>query len=491
VFKSFLALVAGALNVLAFAPFGYWPVSMLSFAILFWIWLECSAGAAAWFGFLYGLGMFGVGISWMYISIHTFGGMPPLIAGFCIFVLVACLSFYPAICGWIQSTFSSWSPSARLIFLMPSLWIVLEWLRGWLFSGLPWLSAGYPYIDTPLSNLAPIGGVYLVGLVALVSVGCLLALSRRPNLSNSVLAAVLAIVWIAGWQLNETSWTMAEGDPISVAVIQNNVPLMEKWDEQESNKIISDYMRVSQKHRDVDLVIWPEAAVPDYLDKLANEFWNDIESHPADFLLGTLYRDKVEGSYKYYNSVVAVSDRIMIYRKHHLVPFGEYFPMQGLLAPLINLLNIPMSDFTSWEQPQAPLIAAENRFAVSICFEDAFPGEWRSQVAPAGILVNVSEDIWFGDSFAPHQRLQMARFRSRESERPMIRSSNNGLSSLINWKGGIDQYAPQFARHVVTGSVQPRSGVTPYIAFGEKPVLSLAGVLLFMGLIFGREKSGK
>ena len=179
----------------------------------------------------------------------------------------------------------------------------------------------------------------------------------------------------------------------------------------------------------------------------------------------------------------------MIYRKQHLVPFGEYFPMAGLLAPLIEMLDIPMSDFTPWTQPQAPLIAANNRLAVSICFEDAFPQDWRSQVASAGVLVNVSEDIWFGDSFAPHQRLQMARFRSRENERPMIRSSNNGLSSLINWKGGIDVYATQFVRDVVTGSVQPRTGVTPYVVFGEKPVFSLAGMLWFIGLLFGREKN--
>jgi apolipoprotein N-acyltransferase len=160
--------------------------------------------------------------------------------------------------------------------------------------------------------------------------------------------------------------------------------------------------------------------------------------------------------------------------------------MQWLFGPLTRMLDIPMSEFSAWKSPQRPLLAADNSFAVSICFEDAFPNEIRGQVAMAGVLVNVSEDIWFGDSLAPHQRLQMARFRARESERPMIRSSNNGLSSLINWKGGLDQYAPQFRKHVVNGLVQPREGVTPYIAFGDSPVVSLAGLFLVLGLLFGK-----
>ncbi len=487
--KTLFALGAGVLNTLSFAPFNWWPLGLLGFAVLFWLWRESSRKSAAWYGFVFGLGMFGMGISWMYISIHTFGGMPPVIAGICIAVLVAFMSIYPSLCGWLQGCFSSWNSISRFGLFMPGLWILLEWLRGWLFSGLPWLSTGYAYLDTPLSNYAPIGGVYLVGFIVLTTIGIGVTLIRQITRTNSVFASVMVLIWIAGWQLNETAWTRAEGEPISVAIIQNDVPVFEKWDKDQNNRIVSEYMTKSQSHRDVDLIVWPEAAVPDYLDNVPNDFWRDLEAHPADFIFGVLHRDEVNGVTEYYNSVAAVTHRIMIYRKQHLVPFGEYFPMQGLLRPLIDLLNIPMSDFTGWKQPQAPLIAADNRFAVSICFEDAFPREGRNQVGPAGALLNVSEDVWFGDSFAPHQRLQMARFRSREGERPMIRSSNNGLSSLINWKGGIDIFAPQFVKHIVVGEIQPRSGVTPYIMFGEKPLLALVSMLLVLGLLFGRSKS--
>jgi apolipoprotein N-acyltransferase len=304
-----------------------------------------------------------------------------------------------------------------------------------------------------------------------------------------MLGVAMILVWVVGWQLNETAWTRATGDPVTVAIIQNNVPIMQKWDSKERDRIVSEYLDRSQEHRDVNLVVWPEAAVPDYLDTISNDTWREIETHPADFVFGVLHRDETDGVQRYYNSVAAVTDRIMIYRKRHLVPFGEYFPLQGLLGPLIRMLNIPMSDFSAWTKPQLPLSAAGNHFAISICYEDAFPGEWRDQVAASGAFINVSEDIWFGNSLAPHQRLQMARFRSRESERPMIRSSNNGLSSLINWKGGIDAYAPQFTSHVVTGTIQPRSGVTPYTVFGEKPVMTLVVLLLVLSLFFGRSRS--
>lgn len=483
--KIFLATVAGALNALSFAPFGWWPLSIISIGILFTIWLFSTSRQAIFSGLFFGLAVFGVGVSWIYISLNTYGGMPPAVAGFSIFLGVAFISLYPMLCGWVQSWFSGWNANLRLCFIMPSLWIIVEWLRGWLFTGFPWLSTGYAYLDTPLSNFAPIGGVYLVGFLAVLSIGSLIAVLRHVSIGNSAMAILLLIGWAIGWQLNETAWTRAEGEPLNVAIVQNNVPLNEKWDQELTDATIENYLQSSRSLTDQDLIVWPEAAVPEYLDSLSNEFWRELETHPADFIFGVLHRDSLKGNSEYYNSVAAVTDQIMIYRKQHLVPFGEYFPMQWLFGPLIRMLDIPMSEFTGWKSPQYPLLAANNYFAVSICFEDAFPNDIRPQIENAGVLLNVSEDIWFGDSLAPHQRLQMARFRSRESERPMIRSSNNGLSSLINWKGGIDVFAPQFVQHVVKGQIQPRTGVTPYVAFGDSPVLSLVGLWLAIAVIFG------
>ena len=485
--KTLLAVVAGVLNALSFAPFDWWPLCLLSIAILFSLWLSSSRSAATWYGFVFGLGMFGLGISWMYVSIHTFGGMPAVIAGLCVLLLVMIMSLFPAVTGLVQGYFSSRSMSARTILIMPATWLMFEWLRGWIFTGLPWLTTGYAMLDTPLAGLAPVGGVYLVSILTLITAGVVVALIINLSLGNLLLSLLLALGWITGWQISGARWTQPEGEKISVAIIQNNVPLMLKWDSSRSNQIVADYLEQSARHQDVDLVVWPEAAVPDYLDRIPEEVWRIIREHPADFIFGVLYRKKFDGEWKYFNSIAAVNHQVTLYNKQHLVPFGEYFPLKWLIQPVVDMLDIPMSDFSRWQQPQGTLHVAGNSFAASICYEDAFPEVWRSQVAASGILINVSEDMWFGDSLAPHQRLQMARFRSLESGRPMIRSSNNGLSSVISWKGEVTAIAPQFVKTVVTARVQPRTGMTPYMLYGNYPALILAVVLLLLGL-FGRRR---
>ncbi len=477
--KILLAAFAGILNTLSFAPFNWWPLGLVSFAVLFGIWLVSGTRGAMWCGFTFGVAMFGVGASWVYISLHTYGGMPTIVAGLFVFAGICFISIFPMLCGWLQSLFSKWNAALRLSIIMPVSWILFEWLRGWIFTGFPWLSTGYAWLDTPLSNYAPIGGVYLVGLIVLLSAGLTASIIRRLSVSNGIAGLLLIAVWAGGWFLNQTAWTQAEGEPVSVAIIQNNVSIAEKWDRSQSSRIISEYLSKSRQHQDVDLIVWPEAAVPEYTSQLTDGFWSEVRAHPADFIFGVLYQDETDGQRNDYNSAVAVTDdQVMIYRKRHLVPFGEYLPLRDVLGGLVEMVSIPMSDFSAWEQPQSPLIAAGNQFAVTICFEDIFPNESKDQVAVAGALLNISEDIWFGDSLAPHQRLQMARFRSRESERPMIRSSNNGLSSLINWKGGIEDYAPQFVQQALKGSIQPRTGVTPYTVFGDKPVFALMALLL-------------
>ncbi len=483
--KVLLAAFAGILNTLSFAPFNWWLLSLISFSILFGVWLVCSTRRAAiWCGFAFGVAMFGVGTSWVYVSIHTYGEMHAVAAGLFVFAGICFLSIFPMLCGWLQSLFSKWGAVLRLVVIMPVSWILFEWLRGWMFTGFPWLSTGYAWLDTPLSNYAPIGGVYLIGLIVLLSAGLVASVVRRLSVANGLIGLLLIAVWGGGALLNQTAWTRTGGGPVSVAIIQNNVSIVQKWDSAQTSRIISDYLSKSRQHQDVDLIIWPEAAAPEYTSRLSDGFWSEIRAHPADFIFGALYRDETDGQKRDYNSAVAVTDdQVMIYRKRHLVPFGEYMPWRGALGGLVEMVSIPMSDFSAWKQPQSPLVAAGNKFAVTICFEDIFPDESKDQVANAGALVNISEDIWFGDSLAPHQRFQMARFRARESERPMLRSSNNGLSALINWKGGVEDYAPQFVQQVLKGSIHPRTGVTPYTVFGDKPALVLMVLLLLSAFI--------
>jgi len=485
--KYFAALFAGAGSVLAFSPFGWWLILLPSIAILFFLWSRATATQAFAIGLCFGVGQFGTGVSWVYISIQTFGGMPPVLAAACVAVFVVLMALYPALAGFVQAFFRRWGFTARVVLFMPVIYTGFEWLRGWLFSGFPWLNAGYTVLDTPLSGLAPLGGVFLVGLATLFTIGAVMAVLRDFSFGSVLFALIAVALWGGSWFINQQPWTSQRGEPIKVAVIQNNVPLLNKWNEAARGAIVAEYLQVSQLHRNKDLVVWPEGAFPDYLDNIPEPFWDMLKRHPADFAFGALNKPGEDG--RYYNSIAAVSgSNVTLYNKQHLVPFGEYFPLKTILAPVLKYLTIPMSNFSSWTADQAPLPLAGTAAAASICYEDAFPHEWRNQVAGAGILLNVSEDMWFGNSLGPHQRLQMAQFRSRESERPMVRSSNNGLSSLINWRGGIVSVAPQFVKAQVVGVVQPRTGMTPFARFGDLPALATGVLMLLIGLLFGRRR---
>ncbi len=485
--KYFLALAAGVASVTAFSPFDWWPVLLLAQGILFYLWRDGNARVGFTLGFCFGLGQFGFGVSWVYVSIQVFGGMPPVLAGVCVLGFIALLALFPALAGWTQAYLGGGNTRARLLLVIPSSWIFWEWVRSWIFTGLPWLSTGYAMLDTPLAGFAPLGGVYLVGLIVTLSVVSLLAFDKsRPVVWMPLI--MVTVIWVSGFWLQSLSWSQRQGEPVNVAIVQNNVPLLDKWGEANRSRIIAEYFARSDEHRDKDLVVWPEGAVPDYLENLDPAFWARIQDHPADFAFGTLHQPR--GGTEYFNTIVAAGKELRLYNKQHLVPFGEFFPMQGLLDPILRHLTIPMAAFSPWQGPQEPLPLAGHLAAVSICYEDAFPHEWRNQVAEAGFLLNVSEDMWFGDSLAPHQRLQMARFRARESERPMIRSSNNGLSSLIDWRGSVTVAAPQFAKAVTTGSIEPRTGITPFIRFGDWPVLGVIAIMLLAGLLFGRVSLG-
>lgn len=481
--KACMMFICGVLYTGAFAPFSVWPLSIFALGYLFYCWQNLSAKQSAWLGFLFGLGTFGTGISWMYVSISTFGGMPALLAGFCIFVLVVLLSLYLAVTGYIQ-TLLAVNSVMRLLIVIPVLWILFEWLRGWLFTGLPWLLLGYSYIDTPLAGYASIGGVYFVGFIAASIIALLVYCIQKRRFIALIPIFVLVA---AGFGLKSLSFTQAKDKPVHVAIVQNNVSLGLKWDAARAQAIVSDYLTVSQQIQDADLIVWPEAAVPFYADQLPASFWQQLQSNSADFLFGVLYRENSAQNAPYYNSVAAVSkdDPISFYKKQQLVPFGEYFPLQFILKPFIEMLHIPMSDFNAWKQVQQPVSVAGGKFAVSICYEDAFPQVWRNQVKTAGALFNVSEDIWFGDSLAPHQRLQMARFRSLETQKPMVRSANNGLSAIIDKKGNVVELAPQFERNVVRGSFRFYQGMTPYVAFGNKLVIGLLSFILLFSVLLG------
>lgn len=475
-----LALFAGALTPLAFAPFGLFPLALLGPAVLFLLWRGTTARRAAWRGFLYGFGLFGVGVSWVYVSLHTYGHMPAPLAGLAVVLFVGGLALFPAAVGAVGERFRAAPVGLRLAVILPALWVLFEWIRGWFLTGFPWLNLGYSQVDTPLAGFAPWLGVYGVSFAAAVSAGLLAAAWADGVRRWRVYAPSLLLVWVAGWLAGQPSWVQPTGAPLQVALVQANVPLAIKWRPEYRDAIIDNYIAMSERAPHADLMVWPEAAVPGYFDQVEPQLVPRLErimrERRTDFLIGTVERDA--GPRDYYNSVFALGSANGKYRKQHLVPFGEFLPLPGVLGWLLDYLHIPMSNFSNGDGEQPLLRAAGHAIGVSVCYEDAFGEEVIQALPQATLLVNVSEDSWFGNSFAPHQRLQMARLRALEAGRPMLRAANTGPSVIIDHRGAVRARSPQFAAHTLTGNVQPMAGVTPYARYGNTAVVMLLLVVL-------------
>ena len=475
--EKITCLIAGGLIPLAFSPFDYTIIAIIATTVLFSSWYKKTAKEAFILGYLFGLGMFGVGVNWLHISINLFGGVNLVGALFITFALVACLAIYPALAGCCcQYYFRKHAPFARLI-AMPLFWVLAEWLRSWVFSGFPWLNLGYSQINTPLAGIAPITGVYgLSGLTALTA--SLLVYSRIASRKKQIIAliAFIAIWWGAGIAKN-IQWVQPQRTDMKAALVQGAIPQKIKWHPEQREKTLELYITLSEKYRGYDIIVWPETAIPMFfhqakgflesLDKVA-EHWG------SDFLIGIPFQENK----KYYNSIISIGSENAVYHKKHLVPFGEYLPFDQWVRPLLNFMGIPMSDFSAGNAERPLLSAAGENIGVSICYEDTFGEEVITALPEATLLVNISNDAWFGDSLAPHQHLQIARMRALESGRYMLRSTNTGISAIINEKGIIIARSPQFIAGVTTATIKTFTGSTPYAKMGNWLMIILCVVLL-------------
>ena len=341
--KLLAAAVTGAATVLAFSPFGLFPLGILGPAVLFALWLDASPRNAFFTGLFYGVGLFGLGVSWVYVSLHVYGHMPVPLAVVTVLIFVLILSVYPAVVGLVQA-FIPGGVVVRACLVIPALWTLFEWVRGWLFTGFPWLSLGYGQIDSPLSNIAQWLGAFGVSWAAATTAGMLVALVFVSEyLRRLLLIGALCSLWGVGWLAGQWSWVSPLGSPLSIAIVQGNVALDKKWEPSSKQAILKEYLQLSESERSKHLIVWPEVALPLYLDQLPNEFWDKVIQHPADFVIGTLERRAENGTIHSYNSVLVVSEKHALYRKQHLVPFGEFLPLPFLLNWIIDYLEIPMS----------------------------------------------------------------------------------------------------------------------------------------------------
>lgn len=490
--KFVLAFLAGSVCIFGFAPFGIFPIPVLALAVLFTLWQRTGIPRkAAWLGFVFGLGLFGAGISWIYVALHDYGNMPLLLALPATMLFAAFLALFTALAGYTQARFPA-TNGLRAMLVMPGIWVSIEWLRGMIFTGFPWLTLGYAHSDSPLAGYAPVLGVYGVSLVAAISAGMLAFIFQKLWNNKSVVTpanegmlwviVMLLLLWIGGALLRTVGWTKPYGEPFSVALVQGNIAQNLKFNENELAGTLETYRRLVLQNN-ARLTVLPESAFPVLRHEVPENLIGQLREHVlksrGDVLIGAFERD--HGSY--YNSVFSLgADEQQHYRKQHLVPFGEFIPWRPLLGWLINdMLDIPMGDLARGDKLQPPIDVAGQHVAVNICYEDAFGEEIIRALPRATLLVNVTDDAWYGHSYAAAQHNQISQMRAMESGRMMLRATNTGVTSIIGANGTVLLQLPQHVEAVLLGTAQGYEGSTPYAHWGNAAVLLLIALMLAAG----------
>ncbi len=473
-----VALGAGLLLPLGFAPFNAWPLVILAPALLFLLIIDAAPRRALLRGWLFGLGAFGLGVSWVFVAINEFGDTGTLLAALLTLIFCAFLALYPALFAWIAARLAL-SRAQSLLLLMPLLWALIEWLRGWLLSGFSWLNPGFALVDSPLDGLLPLLGIYGATLLLALASGALALLWLRRSIM--VATSVLALVLLGGWGAGLPEWVEADGEPLAVSLIQGNVPQRQKWSPEQEQLRIQRYVEMSrERFGRARLILWPENALTTFYGDIAPWVLRPLAEEAAEggseLIIGLPVR-RQEGDY--YTSMVRLAadeGEAGFYHKRHLVPFGEFVPLAPLRA-LGQIFDLPMSSFQPGAEDQAPLEAAGLRMAASICYEDAFPDELLEAIRGTQLLINGSNNAWYGDSLAPHQHLQVARALALAVGRPMLRATGNGISAIIDHRGQLLAASPQFQSAIIDGEVWPMGGETPFLRWGNAAFLLLAGVM--------------
>jgi apolipoprotein N-acyltransferase len=475
------ALCMGAALNTAFAPFGWWPVAVAAPAALFALIRGLPSRRALWAGFAFGVGLFGFGTYWLYTCLHVFGLVPVWLTLVLQIVLVAILAAYPAALCCVANRLWLKPGATRDWLVLPALWVLLEWLRGWLLSGFPWLSLGYAFIDTPLAGWAPICGVYgVTWAAALAASGIMRAVAPKERATRRLAAlGLIAAVVLAPAFAARHEWTRPAGAPMPVAAVQGAVPQDQKWQYDNRDATLDRYRDLTARAWGARLIVWPESAlpvlapdIPDYLKDL-----RDLgRAHGADFVIGLV--DYLPATQQYFNGILVISAGGGWYYKRHLVPFGEYFPVPAVVRSWMRLMSLPYDDFSAGAERQPILRAADQPLGLTICYEDAFGSSQLPILREATLLINVTNNAWFGNSTAPHEHLQIARMRALEAGRFLIRATNDGVTAIIGPHGEVIGRLPQFQQAVLRATVQPLTGLTPYARFGNYPLVIATLALL-------------
>lgn len=483
------SFLLGMLSVLAFAPFNLAWVSILTLAGLFGL-----LSQTRWtlnptlVGFMFGVGVFGAGVNWIYVSLHTYGGMSTSSAALATLLFCAVLALFPALFGFVGSRLIR---KTQGVWILAPVWVTCEWLRGVLFGGFPWLTFGYTQgFTSPLSGYAPVFGVYGVSFVVAFSATMLVSCIAHPTRAWLKLG-LLGSIWAAGWGLQQLDWSQPVGSPVSVSLLQGNVPQDKKWRADEIENTLRNYVQLARSSKS-QLIVLPETAAPMFFNEIPAWFGEELTTialeNGGDIIFGVPEQIPGEASATLqFNSAVSIGNvPPQRYRKQHLVPFGEFIPFVELFSWIPEVLQIPMANFSAGASEQPVMQIAGQRIAVNICFENVFGEEIIRPAADATLLLNLSNLAWFGRSLAPAQFVEISQMRAMENGRYMLLATNTGPTAIIDAKGRLVKQIAGFERGALTGTAQGYKGRTPYNFAGNWPILVLLFGLIGMAAIDGR-----
>ncbi len=483
-----LAIAAGACLTLAFAPFEWRIVAILSPAVLFYLFLQADTTSQHLkLSYIFAFGMFGTGASWIFYSMYFFAHAHFLLAATLTTLFVGLMSLFLLLLGAFTSRFRASPMVFNLLVLYPASWVFVEWFRGWFLTGFPWLYLGHSHIDNILINMAPVTGSFGVSLLSALLSGVLVLAIIGKQKQRFLAAALTAVVFIGSFLIGKVNWTTPEGEPIKVSLLQGNIPQDKKWLPESLRPTLELYQKMSNENWDSDLIIWPETAIPgyfrDHMDDLIHPLQAKSRETNTDLLMGGFYYNE-EGIPGSENSILAITPELRsIYSKQHLVPFSEYIPFLEHMRWLGKWIQLPY-DSVKRGTGTTTLDVAGITAQMSVCYEDAYGNETIRGLPKATMLINVSNDGWFTGSIEPQQHMEIARMRTIETGRYMLRATNIGVSGIINEKGKIIATAPAYTTTVIKGEAQPFVGATPYVKMGNWLIIGILSSILVFAIWF-------